>query len=148
MGITGLWDIVAPAGEYVRLESLRGCTVAVDASVWLVQFMKALRGPDGSLPRGAHLIGFFRRICKLLYYDVKPIFIFDGPAPPLKQRTLVARRLARQRNEGNLNRTVEKVLVNRLKKRVVEVSRAASASKAKQTGNKQKKQKQATPPPA
>jgi len=39
--------------------------------------------------RNAHLLGFFKRICKLLFYKIKPVFVFDGMAPAIKQKTLV-----------------------------------------------------------
>lgn len=34
-------------------------------------------------------MGTFRRIMKLLFYGVKPVFVFDGDAPTLKKRTIV-----------------------------------------------------------
>ena len=37
----------------------------------------------------AHLIVLFNRVCKLLYHRVKPVFVFDGATPALKQKTLV-----------------------------------------------------------
>jgi 5'-3' exonuclease len=36
-------------------------------------------------------VGTFRRIMKLLFHGVKPVFVFDGEAPVLKKRTLVRR---------------------------------------------------------
>jgi DNA excision repair protein ERCC-5 len=35
-----------------------------DASIWLYQFIRAMRTPDGEMMKNAHLLGFFRRICK------------------------------------------------------------------------------------
>ncbi|KAK1317699.1 DNA repair protein UVH3 [Acorus calamus] len=49
-----------------------------DASIWIVQFMKAMRDEQGEMVRNAHLLGFFRRICKLLYLRARPVFVFDG----------------------------------------------------------------------
>ncbi|RKP15103.1 PIN domain-like protein, partial [Piptocephalis cylindrospora] len=85
----GLWKLVEPAARPVPMEDLADLRLAIDASIWLQHFLKAQRGPDGTPIPGAHLLGFFRRICKLLYYGVRPVFVFDGPAPELKRRTLV-----------------------------------------------------------
>ena len=35
-----------------------------DASIWVHQFVKAMRDERGEPLPNAHLIGFFRRICK------------------------------------------------------------------------------------
>ena len=46
--------------------------------------------------RNAHLLGFFRRICRLLYHNVRPVFVFDGATPALKRLTTAARRQRRE----------------------------------------------------
>lgn len=89
MGVKGLWSLVSHLGKPTRLETLSSHTLAVDASIWLHQFLKAMRDPSGHLIHGAHLVGFFRRICKLLFYGIKPVFVYDGVAPQLKRQTLV-----------------------------------------------------------
>jgi hypothetical protein len=40
------------------------CCGGADASIWLYQFIRAMRTPDGEMMKNAHLLGFFRRICK------------------------------------------------------------------------------------
>jgi DNA excision repair protein ERCC-5 len=37
----------------------------VDASIWLMQFVKAMRGEDGQMLPNAHLLGTFRRLVKV-----------------------------------------------------------------------------------
>lgn len=49
-----------------------------------------MRDKEGNALKNAHLLGFFRRICKLLYYGIRPVFVFDGGAPSLKRHTLVS----------------------------------------------------------
>lgn len=39
-----------------------------DASVWLYQFIRAMRDEHGETVKNAHLVGFFRRLCK---YDLE-----------------------------------------------------------------------------
>lgn len=51
-----------------------------------------MRDERGEPLPNAHLVGFFRRACRLLYHRVKPVFVFDGVAPALKAKTMAARR--------------------------------------------------------
>lgn len=78
MGLTG-----------VSLETMEGKAMAIDSSIWIYQFQATMRDKEGRALVNAHLLGFLRRICKLLYYGIKPVFVFDGGAPALKRTTLV-----------------------------------------------------------
>lgn len=40
-------------------------TLAIDVSIWLTQFIKAMRDDEGKVVKNAHLIGTFRRIVKV-----------------------------------------------------------------------------------
>ncbi|TXG54627.1 hypothetical protein EZV62_019883 [Acer yangbiense] len=115
MGVHGLWDLLAPVGRRVSVETLAGKKLAIDASIWMVQFMKAMRDEKGEMVRNAHLLGFFRRICKLLYLKTKPVFVFDGATPALKRRTVIARRRQRENAQTKIRKTAEKLLINQLK---------------------------------
>ena len=61
----------------------------VDISIWLNQAVKGMRTREGEPLPNAHLVVLFNRICKLLYYRIKPVFVFDGAMPTLKKKTLV-----------------------------------------------------------
>ncbi|TKY63259.1 DNA repair protein UVH3 [Spatholobus suberectus] len=115
MGVHGLWELLAPVGRRVSVETLAGKTLAVDASIWMVQFVKAMRDEKGEMVRNAHLLGFFRRICKLLFLRTKPVFVFDGGTPALKRRTVIARRRQRENAQAKVRKTAEKLLLNHLK---------------------------------
>jgi len=80
----------------------------------MVQFMKAMRDEKGEMVRNAHLLGFFRRICKLLFLRTKPVFVFDGGTPALKHRTVVARRRQRENAQAKVRKTAEKLLLNQV----------------------------------
>lgn len=115
MGVQGLWTILDKAGNPVELESLNKKRLAIDASIWAHQFLKALKDGQGNIVENAHILGFLRRICKLIFYNIKPVFVFDGPAPALKRRTLKNRREQREQAEENLKVTAEKILLSKLK---------------------------------
>lgn len=62
----------------------------IDISIWLHQVVKGFQDSKGSALNNAHLLGLFHRLCKLLYYRVRPVFIFDGCTPQLKRDTIVS----------------------------------------------------------
>ncbi|KAJ0854621.1 putative exodeoxyribonuclease I [Helianthus annuus] len=115
MGVHGLWDLLSPVGRRVSVETLAGKRLAIDASIWMVQFMKAMRDEQGEMVKNAHILGFFRRICKLLFLRTKPVFVFDGATPALKRRTVIARRRQRENAQAKIRKTAEKLLLNHLK---------------------------------
>lgn len=43
MGVKGLWDILAPAGRKVDIATLQGKTLAIDVSIWLIQFIRGIK---------------------------------------------------------------------------------------------------------
>ncbi|KAK5064531.1 hypothetical protein LTR84_000364 [Exophiala bonariae] len=118
MGVTGLWTVVAPTARPTQLASLNRKRLAVDASIWIYQFLKAVRDKEGNALRNSHVVGFFRRICKLLYFGIKPVFVFDGGAPILKRETVRRRARRREGRREDAARTAGKLLA-------VQVARAA-----------------------
>lgn len=104
MGVHALWQLLAPAGHRVSIDALRGQRLAVDVSIWLVQFLKAMRDESGGIVPHAHIIGMLRRVLRLLFHGVRPVFVFDGPAPQLKRRTVAQRRRIREQHSDSLKR--------------------------------------------
>lgn len=92
MGIKNFWSIVEPHGRNISIESLRGKRLAVDISIWLNQIVRAMRTNEGDTVSNAHIYIVVFRLCKLLYYGIKPVIVFDGDAPALKKRTIAERR--------------------------------------------------------
>lgn len=128
MGVKGLWRLLMPIGRRISIETLEGKILAVDASIWLTQFLKAMRDPDsGKVRPAAHLIGFFRRLCKLRYQGIRPVFVFDGATPEIKQRELRERRKRREQfsndnhSDEALQRMAKRLLVHHLKKQGTKV---------------------------
>ncbi|KAJ5729548.1 DNA excision repair protein Rad2 [Penicillium malachiteum] len=110
MGVTGLWTVVQPCARPIKLETLNKKRLAVDASIWIYQFLKAVRDKEGNALRNSHVVGFFRRICKLLYVGILPVFVFDGGAPVLKRETINRRKRRREGRREDATRTAGKLL--------------------------------------
>jgi DNA excision repair protein ERCC-5 len=120
MGVTGLWTVVHPCARPIKLETLNRKRLAVDASIWIYQFLKAVRDKEGNALRNSHVVGFFRRICKLLYFGIKPVFVFDGGAPALKRSTIAGRKRRREGRREDAVRTAGRLLAVQMKKRAEE----------------------------
>jgi len=58
-------ELLSTTGRRVNVDTLEGQAVAVDASIWMIQFLKAMRDERGDLIKNAHLLGLFRRLCKV-----------------------------------------------------------------------------------
>tara|TARA_Y100000310_G_scaffold336752_1_gene422176 strand:+ start:362 stop:1399 length:1038 start_codon:yes stop_codon:yes gene_type:complete len=77
----------------ISVNQLKGKIVVIDSMNLLYQFLTTIRGPDGSafLNKGgnvtSHLIGLFNRTTFLMEKGLKLVFVFDGKAPALKQKT-------------------------------------------------------------
>lgn len=135
MGVRGLWQIVGPVARPVRLESLSNKKLAIDASIWIYHFLKAVRDSKGNALVNAHVIGFFRRICKLLFFGIKPVFVFDGDAPVLKKKTIRRRKERQIGREHTATQTAAKLLTVQLQRLAGETSRDAY-----KTGRQERKQ--------
>ncbi|XP_059049840.1 DNA excision repair protein ERCC-5 [Achroia grisella] len=105
MGVTGLWRLIEPAGMPVPVETLENKVLAVDISIWLHQMVKGYQDAKGAPLPNAHLMGLFQRVCKLLYFRVKPVFVFDGGFPDLKKETIAKR----QDNKSKYNSESERI---------------------------------------
>ncbi|XP_046566309.1 LOW QUALITY PROTEIN: DNA excision repair protein ERCC-5 homolog [Haliotis rubra] len=119
MGVQGLWQLLQAAGKPVSLESLEGKILAVDVSIWLHQAAKGMRDKDGNPLPNAHLQSLFSRVCKLLFYKIKPVFVFDGGVPILKKQTLAARRERRAEAEQEGDKATKKLLHNLIRSEAI-----------------------------
>ncbi|XBW38802.1 hypothetical protein QEN19_004389 [Hanseniaspora menglaensis] len=152
MGVHKLWTILEPSSKPVKLDSLNDQVLAVDASIWLYQFITALKHQKTKQSSGefsleenntfinAHLLGFFRRICKLLHYGIKPIFIFDGEVCELKKNTIKERQQKKEGNRESSKAVARRLLAiqllkNNLKKKNIKESKPNE--KLLSNGNKQ-----------
>ncbi|KZV90865.1 PIN domain-like protein [Exidia glandulosa HHB12029] len=119
MGVKGLWKLVGPVGRPVLLESVEGKTMAIDSSIWLYQFQATMRDKDGRALVNAHVVGFLRRICKLLFYGIKPVFVFDGGAPAIKKATITERKKRKSGFAASHAKLAEKILAAQMRREAV-----------------------------
>ncbi|MCJ1376908.1 DNA repair protein rad2 [Loxospora ochrophaea] len=131
MGVTGLWTVVQPCARPIKLETLNKKRLAVDASIWIYQFLKAVRDKEGNALRNSHVVGFFRRICKLLFFGIKPVFVFDGGAPALKRQTVSGRKARREGRREDALRTAGKLLAVQMQRRAEEEDRTRRENRNK-----------------
>ena len=88
-----------------ELADFNGEVVAVDAFNTLYQFLATIRGPDGTPLKDSegrvtsHLSGILYRNASFLEAGIRPVYVFDGEPPALKQRTIDARRARREQAE-------------------------------------------------
>ncbi len=120
MGVTGLWTVLQPSARPIKIDTLNKKRLAVDASIWIYQFLKAVRDKEGNALRNSHVVGFFRRICKLLFYGIKPVFVFDGGAPALKRQTINARKRRREGRREDAVKTAGKLLAVQVQRKAEE----------------------------
>ncbi|KZM19858.1 endonuclease [Ascochyta rabiei] len=123
MGVTGLWTVLQPCARPIKIETLNKRRIAVDASIWIYQFLKAVRDKEGNALRNSHIVGFFRRVCKLLFIGIKPVFVFDGGAPALKRQTISHRKSRREGKRDDAVRTAGKLLAIQMQKAAEEEER-------------------------
>lgn len=119
MGVHGLWKLLEAAGKPVPLETLENKVLAVDVSIWLHQMMKGFQDSRGAPVPNAHLLGLFHRVCKLLFYRIKPVFVFDGGVPLLKKQTIAARKKQKSQASQSAAEAKEKILKNLIKRKAV-----------------------------
>ncbi|XP_009636855.1 DNA repair protein complementing XP-G cells [Egretta garzetta] len=122
MGVQGLWKLLECAGRPINPETLEGKILAVDISIWLNQAIKGARDRGGSSIQNAHLLTLFHRLCKLLFFRIRPVFVFDGEAPLLKRQTLAKRRQRKEVALSDSRKTTEKLLKTFLKRQVIKTA--------------------------
>ena len=85
MGVKELWKFLKPVGRSVDLQTMANRRYAVDASIWITQFVKAMRDAEGALPsrRGHPTPPILRRAPRAtsLLHAGSP-----APSPPRRPR--------------------------------------------------------------
>lgn len=104
-------DIVT--SHEIKIDELKGKTVALDAANTIYQFLSSIRQMDGTPLMDSqgnvtsHLSGILYRTSSLVDKGIKPIYIFDGKAPILKKDTQDGRRQIREEAEVQWKKAVD-----------------------------------------
>ncbi|MEM1597232.1 MAG: flap endonuclease-1 [Pyrobaculum sp.] len=104
MGVVELGKLIGKeARQEIRLESLAGRCVVLDAYNALYQFLASIRQPDGTplMDKAgrvtSHISGLFYRTINLLEAGIKPVYVFDGKPPEFKLLELEERRRTKEK---------------------------------------------------
>lgn len=113
----------------IDLDFLKGKVIVLDAYNILYQFLTTIRGIDGTPlmdSKGnvtSHLVGLFTRTTSLMHKGIKPVFVFDGKPPELKQKVQEQRRSLKLEAEKKYIEAKEKEDVEEMKKYASRASR-------------------------
>lgn len=104
MGVTELGKLIGKeARREIKLESLAGRCIALDAYNALYQFLASIRQPDGTPLMDhagritSHISGLFYRTINLLEAGIKPVYVFDGKPPEFKLAEIEERKKIKEK---------------------------------------------------
>lgn len=98
----------------ISLEDVSGKSIAIDAYNALYQFLSIIRQPDGTPlmdNKGritSHLSGLLYRTTNLVENGIKPIYIFDGKPPELKDAEIQRRIKVKENAEVKYKEALER----------------------------------------
>lgn len=125
MGVKGLWQIAESIKRPInQLESLSGKTLAIDVSIWMHQWSSIASKKRQNNPSEYDIYvqssidivleGILHRLCKLVYYNIHPILVFDGPQVPFLKKATIA---ARQERKDSARKRLGRILGQHHKKK-------------------------------
>jgi hypothetical protein len=88
--------------RFISLSELSGKKIAVDISIYMYKYVS-----EGTLLENMYLM-----LSTLRYYNIAPVFIFDGKPPPEKKELLIKRKEDKQDAENEYNK-LKKQLENK-----------------------------------
>jgi len=100
--------------KIIKLEDLARKVIAIDAYNALYQYLSAIRQPDGKPLMNrlgqitSHISGLFYRTINLLEIGIKPVYVFDGKPPSLKEKEIEERKKMKMEAERKYQEALEK----------------------------------------
>jgi len=113
----------------IDINFLKNKVIAIDASLFLYQFLTTIRSRDGSLltdSKGnitSHLVGLFSRTTKLMQQGLRQIYVFDGKPPKLKQKEREKRKELKLEAEKRYKEAAKKEDYSEMKKYAARTTR-------------------------
>lgn len=98
----------------IKFSDLKNKIIAVDAFNAIYQFLTTIRQPDGTPLKDSkgnitsHLSGLFYRNMNLILEGIKLVYVFDGEAPELKEKTIEIRKEIKKEMEEKFKKASEK----------------------------------------
>ncbi|KAK2958808.1 putative DNA repair protein rad13 [Blattamonas nauphoetae] len=120
MGVKHLWAILDGIRRTINLKALNKYRFSVDTSIILSAFQNSLSDQHGNPEQNAPLKGLYKRICRLLSLGIHPVFVFDGPAIPLKRRIIQERRMRHRANLDRREQAEYRIALLELKKHILD----------------------------
>lgn len=96
MGVKNLWKIFSQCAKKPQFENK---TLAIDTSIWMHHYK--------SLPDNMVIFSVSKRIFKILYNKIKPVFIFDGKPSNDKLNTIKIRK------ENEMKSLIRRIVLNK-----------------------------------
>ncbi|TFY57352.1 hypothetical protein EVJ58_g7063 [Rhodofomes roseus] len=90
-----------------------------------------MRDKEGRGLVNAHVLGFLRRISKLLFYGIKPVFVFDGGAPALKRVTISERKKKKSGAAMSHAKVAERLLAAHMRREALNQVKTKSGDTSK-----------------
>ncbi len=90
------------------LKEQSGLTLSIDGYNILYQFLSSIRQPDGTPLMDSqgrvtsHLSGIFYRTINMIEAGIRPVYVFDGKPSDLKNRTIEARSMMKEKAKAEL----------------------------------------------
>lgn len=106
----------------IDVKDLNGKIIAIDASLFLYQFITTIRQPDGRPlmdSKGrvtSHLSGLFHRSVNLMQKGLKLVYVYDGKPPELKKLEQERRKETKEKAQAQYKVAVEKEDIESMRK--------------------------------
>ncbi|KAF8262103.1 hypothetical protein EI94DRAFT_1886778 [Lactarius quietus] len=130
MGVKSLWDLLTPLG----LKLWKARPLAIDSSIWIYQFQPPCVIKRGRLWSMRTFWVSCDESSKLLFYGIKPVFVFDGGAPALKRNTIAERKRKKSGAAVSHAKVAERLLAARMRQEALSHAQAQKSAKSSLKG--------------